>query len=78
MGPVSDAQKRATAKYIKTKLDEIKIRVSKGQKNLIKEHANKQGESLNKFITRAIYETMERDNLKMQKKREDRPPESST
>ena len=41
--------------------DEIKTRVSKGKKEVIKEHATKNGESLNGFINRAIDETMERD-----------------
>ena len=41
--------------------DEIKIRVPKGQKDLIQAHAEAQGESTNGFINRAISETMERD-----------------
>lgn len=41
--------------------DEIKTRVSKGKKEVIREHATKNGESLNGFINRAIDETMERD-----------------
>lgn len=42
--------------------DEIKIRVSKGQKDEIKAHAESKGESLNGFINRAIGETIEKDN----------------
>lgn len=42
--------------------DEIKIRVSKGQKDEIKSHAESKGESLNGFINRAIDETVQRDN----------------
>ena len=41
--------------------DEIKVRVSKGNKETIQAHAEAQGESLNAFINRAITETMERD-----------------
>lgn len=41
--------------------DEIKVRVSKGEKDVIKEHAENMGESVNGFINRAIEETMERD-----------------
>lgn len=41
--------------------DEIKTRVSKGKKEVIREHATRNGESLNGFINRAIDETMERD-----------------
>ena len=44
--------------------DEIKIRVPKGQKDLIQAHAEAQGESTNGFINRAISETMERDKAK--------------
>ncbi len=41
--------------------DEIKVRVSKGQKEAIQAHAEAKGESLNGFINRAIGETMDRD-----------------
>jgi len=41
--------------------DEIKLRVLKGQKDVIKAHADALGESVNGFINRAITETMERD-----------------
>lgn len=42
--------------------DEMKVRVAKGNKELIQDHAEAHGESLNAFINRAITETMERDN----------------
>lgn len=58
--PVSEAQKKASIKYLE-KLDEIRIRVPKGQRDIIKAHADSQGESTNAFIGRAITETMERD-----------------
>lgn len=41
--------------------DEIKIRVSKGQKAEIKAHADVNGESVNAFIKRAIESQMQRD-----------------
>jgi predicted HicB family RNase H-like nuclease len=41
--------------------DEIKVRVYKGQKEIIQAHAEGRGESTNAFIQRAIKETMERD-----------------
>ena len=41
--------------------ERINLVVPKGQKELIKTHAEGQGESLNAFINRAITETMERD-----------------
>ena len=47
-------------KYLQT-LDEIKVRVPKGRKAELQAHAEEQGESLNGFIVRAVYETIERD-----------------
>jgi len=41
--------------------DEIKVRVSKGQKDKIKAHADSMGESVNAFIGRAIEAQMKRD-----------------
>lgn len=58
---VSEAQKKASIKYLE-KLDEIRIRMPKGQKDAIKAHAEARGESVNGFINRAIDETMDRDN----------------
>lgn len=60
MGP-SDAQKKATAKY-HAKFDNLNLRITKGDREKIKAHADKQGESLSQFVQRAIRETMERDN----------------
>ena len=58
MGKTSSAVKD---RYNAKTYDEIKIRVPKGQKDLIQAHAEAQGESTNGFINRAISETMERD-----------------
>ena len=60
--PVSKAQQKAVSKYMKENYDELKARIPKGQKEIIKSHAEAQGESLNAFINRAISETMKRDN----------------
>lgn len=57
----TDARRRATAKYLKETVEDIRIRVPKGQKAIIKAHADRQQESMNQFIIRAINETMERD-----------------
>lgn len=56
----SEAQKKATKKYHDS-LDQINIRVPKGDKQIITDHATSQGESITIFIRRAIAETMERD-----------------
>lgn len=54
---VSDAQKKATSKYF-GKLDEIKIRVQKGQKAVIQAHAQSKGLSLNAYIVSLIEKDM--------------------
>lgn len=58
----SEAQRKAVAKYNAANYDRIELRVNKGEKNIIKAHAEQQQETLNSFINRAIKETMERDN----------------
>ena len=58
----TEVQARASAKYLSEKVEDIRIRVPKGQKAVIKAHAEKLDESMNQFVTRAITETMERDN----------------
>ena len=67
----SDAQRRAIRKYQQEKLEDVKFRVRKGEKQVIKEHAQQQGESVNAFLTRAVRETMERDNAKETPSEED-------
>lgn len=42
--------------------ERINLVVDKGQKDVIKSHAEARGESVNAFINRAVLETMERDN----------------
>jgi len=61
---MSTAAQRATAKWQKKAYDEIKVRVPKGQKESLKEHAEKQGESLNAFIKRAIEQAIASDEKK--------------
>jgi predicted HicB family RNase H-like nuclease len=63
-GKYSEGQKEATAKYNAKAYDQIPIRVPKGRKVEIQNHVEKQGESLNGFINRAINETIERDYKK--------------
>ena len=62
--PASKAQQKAVSKYMKENYDELKARVPKGQKEIIRAHAETVDGSLNKFLNRAINETMERDNKK--------------
>ena len=58
----SEARRRASAKYLKETVEDVRIRVPKGQKAIIKAHADSQEESMNQFVVRAINETMERDS----------------
>lgn len=60
-GKYTDAQKKATQKYLKESIDEFKIRVPKGQKEVIKAFAEKQGLSVNAWIVSLINEAIERD-----------------
>lgn len=58
----SESQLKASKKYMKEKLDDVRFRVPKGQRAVIQAHAKKMGESTNAFLKRAVAETMERDN----------------
>ena len=63
MSPVSKAQQKAVHNYVRNNYDRIELTVKpKGRKEEIKAHAEKQGETLNGFINRAIEEAIERDN----------------
>lgn len=59
----TEAQLRASKKYHE-KFDDIKLRVPKGQREVLQDHAQSQGESLNTFLYRAATETMARDREK--------------
>ena len=59
--PATKAQQKAVSKYMKENYDVYQIRMKKGQKDVIKAHAESCGESVNGFINRAIDETMQRD-----------------
>ena len=54
---VSDAQRRATATYLQ-KFDDLRIRVPKGQKELIAQQAAANGESINAYIVRIVMADM--------------------
>ena len=59
---VSKAQQKAVTKYMKNNYDEIKVRVEKGKREIIKAAAEQAGESLNGYIKKAVDQRMERDN----------------
>lgn len=54
------AQAEAHKRYMENFV-EIKVRTTADIRAAIKAHAEKQGESMNQFVTRAIKETMERE-----------------
>ena len=57
----TEAQKKSAKKWDAANLDRVSIAMPKGQKDIIKAHAEARGESVNGFINRAIGETMDRD-----------------
>ena len=58
----SNSQKEATARYNKKAYDRIDVVVKKGQRQVIKDFAAKQGKSLNRFILDAIEYQMSKDS----------------
>ena len=62
MGKTSAAVKN---RYAAKAYDRINLIVKKGQKQIIQQHAEKAGESVNGFINRAIEEAMQRDQQQL-------------
>lgn len=58
---ISKAQQKAVAKYMKNNYDEIKIRVEKGKREIIRQAAEAAGESVNSYIKKAVDRRMEQD-----------------
>ena len=50
----NEAQKKATMKYQKEKLEQIAIRVPKGDRATLKEEAEQQGQSMAQYIIQAV------------------------
>ena len=59
----SDATRRALAKFHKEKVDTIAFRVPKGEKEKLKDVAERAGVSLNAFISEAVKEKIEKEGL---------------
>ena len=51
---VSEAQKKAVKKYQDANYEFIKVRLNKGDKERIKEKADKEGKSINAYIVSKI------------------------
>ena len=60
--PLSEAQRRAVAKYNAKSYERIEMKVKKGEKAVIVAHAEKMGETLNGFLNRAVKTTMLNDS----------------
>lgn len=57
----TDAQKKASIKYLKEKTDSIQIRTAKGTKDRWRAAANDRGKSLNQFISDAVENEIAKD-----------------
>ena len=57
----TEARRKANAKYLKESVEDIRIRVQKGQKDIIKAAAENAGESLNTYVRKSIDQRMERE-----------------
>lgn len=57
----SDAQRRAVAKYNAANYDRLELRVKKGMKEIIQNHAVTRGMSVNEFVNDAISEKIARE-----------------
>ena len=58
---ISEAQRRAVAKYNAANYERVELRLKRGKRDTVKAHAESYGESLNEFVNRAIDCQMERD-----------------
>lgn len=70
---VSKKQQQSVTKYVKNHYDRINVTFPKGDGDRLKAHAESQNESVNGFIKRAVYETIERDLAK-----KEAPPDGET
>lgn len=55
---ISEARKRANEKYNAKAYDQIKVIVKKGQREVIKAHAESKGMSMNGYINKLIEQDM--------------------
>lgn len=75
--PVSKSQQKAVHKYVKANYDRMELAVPKGRKDIIKSHAEAQGESVNGFINRAIDHQISQDRRKGPSEAQQGPPGGS-
>ena len=58
---LSEAQKRAVAKYNAKSYDRLELKVLKGKKEVIQSIADKQGKSVNGYIKEAVTDKIKAD-----------------
>lgn len=58
--PIRKSQQKAVTKYMKEHYDSINVRVPKGKKDIIKSVAEKNGDSINGFVNKAIDERIKK------------------
>lgn len=63
MAKYTEARKNANKTWDSKNLDRISVALPKGSKEALKAHAESTGESMNAFITRAVMEVTEMDNM---------------
>lgn len=61
--PVSKAQQEAVNRYMKTNYDRVNLTLPKGEKAVVKAHADATGQSVNAFILGAVHNAMEPGNV---------------
>ena len=61
---ISEAQKRAVAKYNAKSYDRVELKIQKGKKSIISEIATKQGESINGYTKKALQAQIKADTGK--------------
>ena len=59
----NEKRKAITAKYVKTHLDDIKIRVPKGEREKLKAVAAEMGMSMNQMFIKAVEEYIEKSGV---------------
>jgi uncharacterized protein (DUF1778 family) len=58
----SEAQRRASLKYKRNKVDNIQIVTPKGEREKMKAAAAAAGQSLSQYVLQAVHERMERES----------------
>ena len=56
-----NGQRVTHEEYVKTKYEDLRVRVPKGKKELVQAHAEARSESVNGFINRAIDNQIKQD-----------------